>query len=140
MVGHLLRQGKRGRLVLAGLGAVILTGLAVVASPVLWLTGGLREMEWGGDFVTGVIVTAALYATIALGFVIARWHAPLYLCAAGFAVVLLAQASWTDDPARSGIDDLPPLFLLPFTPLVALPPILGVALQRALHARNGAAG
>jgi hypothetical protein len=45
-------------------------------------------------------------------------------------LVLIEQAMWTDNPARSGIDDLPPSFLLPFTPLVALLPLTGLGIQR----------
>ena len=108
--------------------------VALVVAPVLWLAGALDEVEWGGDVVTGLIVTVAVYASISLGFVLAQRRAALYLWTSCVAVVLLQQASWTDDPARSGIDDLPPAFVLPFTPLVAVLPLLGVGLQRKLSA------
>jgi hypothetical protein len=116
--------------VLAALGSLALAGLAVAAAPILWLAGGLRGVEWGGDLLTGVAIAVLVYASVSVGFVLADWRTPLCLWAACAGLVLIEQVMWTDNPTRSGIDDLPPAFLLPFTPLVALLPMTGLGIQR----------
>jgi hypothetical protein len=89
------------------------------------------SIEWNGDFLVAVAIVVLLAAGIALGFAVPRWRVALYLWVACVAVVLIQQALWTDDPARSGIDDLAPATLLPLTPLVMLLPALGIAVRRA---------
>ena len=128
--------GAGARAALAARGLLLLVAVALAAAPVLILAGSFEQIEWSGDFVTGVILAALLYVSFALGFVVGRWRAALYVWAGSVAVVLVEQALWTPDPARSGIDDLPPASLLPFTPLVMLLPVVGVLLSNA-WASNG---
>src|SRR4051812_15705199 len=130
VVGRLFRSGARGRVGLAALGALALVSLALTAAPFLWLFGALRGVEWDGDFVTAVAITLLIYVSLSAGFVLADWRTPLYLWAGSAVWVLVRQAMWIDAPGRSGIDDLQPAFLLPFTPFVALLPLAGLGVQR----------
>jgi len=110
--------------------ATVLVVSLLALSPVLWLLGALDEIEWHDDFVTGVIVAVVIYAAIATGYVIARWRALVVIWAIAVAWVLAAQLRWEDDPNFSGLDDLPPNFLLPFTPIVMLLPAIGVGIAK----------
>lgn len=94
------------------------------------MTGLLQGVEWGGDFVTAALVCLLILAAAALGYVSSSWRSLLFVWAIALACVAFEQLRWHDDPTRSGIDDLPPSFVLPFTPVVMLLPALGVALSR----------
>jgi hypothetical protein len=110
--------------------ATVLVVSLVALSPVLWLLGALDEIEWHDDFATGVVVAVAIYAAIATGYVLARWRALVVVWAIAVAWVLIEQLRWEDDPNFSGMDDLPPNFLLPFTPITMLLPAIGVGIAK----------
>lgn len=118
------------------IGAIAIVGAVALVGAVLWRLGALDAVEWRGDFVTAVIASLALYATIAVGFVVGRWWTVLLIWLTVVTVIVVQQLGWQDDPSRSGTDDLPPSYGLRFTPLVMLLPTVGVALQRWIAFRR----
>jgi hypothetical protein len=119
---------RRAREVVAA-AALLILGLLVLA-PLPWLLGALDQVEWNNDFITGATVAVVLYLAIAVGYVVARWRSLWLVWGASALWVVIEQLRWEDNPQLSGIDDLSPDFLLPFTPLSILLPTIGVGLAK----------
>lgn len=121
---------RRLRLVFTSAGAIV--GTVAAAAPFLWIFGGLDEIEWHDDFITGVLVAVAIYLAVAVGFVMARPRALLVVWAAAVIWIIVEELRWEDSPNASGIDDMSPAAGLPLSWIVMAFPAIGLWLADRL--------
>lgn len=115
--------------------AVGLVAAVLTTAPVLWLFGALDEVQWHGDFITGVTIAVVIYAAIIVGFVVARPRALLIVGLFSVLWIVIEELRWDDVSTGSGIDDMSPIAMLPFSPLFMVFPAIGLWLADRIQQR-----
>jgi len=112
-----VRAGSKcGRLRAAAAMAITLVVAVLAAAPVLWLFGALDEVQWSNDFITAVTIAVVVYAAITIGFVIARPRALLLVWLLSVLWIVIEELRWDPPCSGSGMDDMSPIVLVPFSP------------------------
>lgn len=129
----LQEAGPCGRLrrVLIAAGAIVCA--AAASAPFLWVFGALDEIEWHDDFITGVLLAVVIYASTAVGFVMARPHALLVVWAAALLWILIEELRWEGSTTGSGLDDMSPVAAVPFSWIMMAFPAIGLWLADRLE-------